>query len=35
MKTGECYFLDEIYELWVAMPYANEDGFTWTEQTKA
>ena len=35
MKTGECYFIEELDgSLWIAISYANEMGYTWTEHIK-
>lgn len=33
MKTGECYFLNENDDLWIAESFVDEHGVTYTVQT--
>lgn len=35
VKTGECYFIEENGDLWIAESYVvQETGYTWTEHSK-
>lgn len=33
MKTGECYFMGEDGNIWLAESFQDESGLTWTKNT--